>query len=107
LLKSSRNVIVCPATSVLRDGVNTITNFGAPAAAGVALNDAADAADVPPAFVAVTVNVYAVPFVRPNTVHASGPLVHEHVLAPGFAVTVYPVIVKPPLDVGTVHDTTL
>ncbi len=35
------------------------------------------------------------------------PLVGEHDAPPGLAVTVYPVIVKPPLDVGAVHDTTL
>ena len=118
LLKSSRSVIVCPAASVLRDGVNTITNFGATApkppeppelaaATGVALDDAVDALDVPPVFVAVTVNVYAVPFVRPVTVHVSGPLVHEHVLAPGCAVTVYPVIGEGPPQAGAAHDTTL
>jgi hypothetical protein len=36
---------------------------------GVALAEAVEAAPVPDAFVAVTVNVYAVPFVRPETVH--------------------------------------
>jgi hypothetical protein len=36
---------------------------------GVALEDAVEAEPVPDAFVAVTVNVYAVPFVRPVIVH--------------------------------------
>jgi hypothetical protein len=36
---------------------------------GVAAADAVEAAPVPDAFVAVTVNVYEVPFVRPVTVH--------------------------------------
>jgi hypothetical protein len=36
---------------------------------GVAAAEAVDAAPVPDAFVAVTVNVYAVPFVRPVIVH--------------------------------------
>jgi len=36
---------------------------------GVATADATEAAPVPDAFVAVTVKVYAVPFVRPVTVH--------------------------------------
>jgi hypothetical protein len=36
---------------------------------GVAAAEAVDAAPVPEAFVAVTVNVYAVPFVRPVIVH--------------------------------------
>ena len=35
------------------------------------------------------------------------PVVHEHDRPPGLAVTVYPVIVEPPSDVGAVHDTTL
>ena len=38
-------------------------------AAGVAGADGADAAPVPMALVAVTVNVYGVPLVRPVTVH--------------------------------------
>ena len=76
-------------------------------AVGVTLNDAAEAADMPPAFLAVTVNVYAVPFVRPNTVHASGPLVHTHVFPPGCEVTVYPVIGEGPPQAGADHDTTL
>jgi hypothetical protein len=41
---------------------------GAPATvAGITLLDAADGALTPTAFVAVTVNVYAVPFVNPLT----------------------------------------
>jgi hypothetical protein len=38
-------------------------------AAGVTTADTADAADVPIVLVAVAVNVYEVPFVRPVTVH--------------------------------------
>ena len=40
-----------------------------PAAAGVTLLDAAEAALVPMALVAVTVKVYAVPLVKPVTVN--------------------------------------
>jgi len=36
---------------------------------GVALEDAVEAAPAPDAFVAVTLNVYAVPLVRPVIVH--------------------------------------
>ena len=44
--------------------------MGAPGTVeGVAAEDADEAAPVPDAFVAVTVNVYAVPFVRPEIVH--------------------------------------
>jgi hypothetical protein len=57
---------------------------GAPGTvAGVTPFDAADAAPVPSAFVAATVNVYAVPFVRPATVIAVHGAVHVPVMAPG------------------------
>jgi hypothetical protein len=42
--------------------------------AGVTELDAADAVDVPLAFVAVTANVYAVPVVRPDTVIGLAPV---------------------------------
>jgi hypothetical protein len=46
-----------------------LTDVGAPGTVdGVAAADAAEAGPVPDAFVAVTVNVYAVPFVSPLTV---------------------------------------
>ena len=46
------------------------TEVGAPGTVdGVAVEDATEAAPVPEAFVAVTVKVYAVPFVRPEIVH--------------------------------------
>jgi hypothetical protein len=45
------------------------TPVGAPGTvAGTAAAEAAEAAPVPAEFVAVTVNVYEVPFVRPETV---------------------------------------
>ena len=65
----------------------------------------ADAAEVPIALVALTVNVYAVPFVRLVTVAAVAPVV-DAVRPPGAAVTVYPVIGEPPSLTGAVHDTT-
>ena len=46
---------------------------------------------VPAALTADTVNSYLVPLVRPVTVQLNAPLV-VHVLPPGEAVTVYPVI---------------
>ncbi len=49
---------------------------------GVAGGDAADAGPVPMALVAVTVKVYAVPLVRPVTVHDGVPVV-VHVLVAG------------------------
>jgi hypothetical protein len=54
--------------------------------AGVMLLDGLDAGPVPAAFVAVTVNVYAVPFVNPGTV--MGLADREAVIPPGFEVTV-------------------
>jgi hypothetical protein len=64
-------------------------------APGVALAGA-DAGPVPIAFVAVTVNEYAVPLVRPVTVQLVP--VPPHVAPPGLAETVYPVIALPPFD---------
>jgi hypothetical protein len=58
---------------------------------------------VPTAFVAVTVNVYVVPFVRPVTVIVDDPPVA--VMPPTFEVTVYEVIDAPPLFVGGVNVT--
>jgi hypothetical protein len=74
---------------------------------GVIVFDGTDAADGPSAFVAVTVNVYAVPLARPVTVQESGPVVHEHDAPPGLAVTVYPMIGDPPVRAGARHETTL
>jgi hypothetical protein len=54
--------------------------------------------------VAVTVNVYDVPFVRPETVHEVEMLIHTN--KPGFEVTVYSVIAASPLAAGAVHETT-
>jgi len=45
---------------------------------GVTELDATLATLTPTPFVAVTVNVYGVPFVRPVTVHCNGPTDHEH-----------------------------
>jgi hypothetical protein len=48
--------------------------------------DAADGEPMPDAFVAVTVNVYEIPFARPATVHDVESVVHEN--PPGDEVTV-------------------
>ena len=66
-----------------------VTNVGAPGAvAGTAAPEAADATPVPAEFVAVTVNVYEVPFVRPTTVHVVVGAVALHENEPGLDVTV-------------------
>jgi hypothetical protein len=54
---------------------------------GVTAFDAADAGPTPTALVAVTVNVYAVPLVKPGTITFVAPLV-DAVAPPGEAVTV-------------------
>ena len=61
------------------------------------------AAPFPFAFVALTVNRYAVLFARPETVQDVAPLV-VHTWSPD-AVTLYPVIVLPPLSAGADQDT--
>ena len=59
---------------------------GSGAILGVVAALASDAGDVPTTLVAVTVNVYAVPFVRPETVAVLTPVVLT-VAPPGAAVT--------------------
>jgi hypothetical protein len=84
------------------------TEVGEPGgAAGTAAAEAADATEVPIAFVAVTVNVYEVPLVRPDTVHEVDDADDVvQVFDPGEDVTVYPVIVDIPSSAGAVHETT-
>ena len=70
---------------------------------GVIRSVASEAELVPAELVAVTVNVYAVPLVSPVTVQ--GELAQSCVMPPGFAVTVYLVMVAPPLLAGGVNVT--
>jgi hypothetical protein len=67
---------------------------------GVTAVDAADGLELPAELVATTVKVYAVPLVRPVTVIGDAEPVP--VSDPGLEVTVYPVMVEPPLDIGGV-----
>jgi hypothetical protein len=69
----------CPGVAVTAVG-------GCGTATGVTAPDGADAAPNPNAFVARTVKVYAVPFVRPATVVDSAPVVVP-IAPPGLAVT--------------------
>jgi hypothetical protein len=71
--------------------------------AGVIELEAADAGPIPAPFVAVTVKVYAVPFVSPTTV--MGDIAPVAVMPPGDDVTVYPVIDVPPVKAGAVKVT--
>jgi hypothetical protein len=72
-------------------------------ASGVIEALAADASDVPTAFVAVTVNVYDVPFDKPVTVNGLDAPVA--VKPPGLDVTVKLVIAEPPLFAGAENET--
>src|ERR1019366_1615803 len=65
---------------------------------------AGDAGEVPATLVALTVNVYAVPLVRPVSAAWVAPVVVA-VRPPGEAVTVYLVTAEPPLLLGAVQDT--
>jgi hypothetical protein len=83
------------------DGCASLDKSGAKFAFGVADADAAEATESPFAFDALTVNVYAVSFVRPVI------LIGEDVpvaVVPSLAVTTYPVIDDPPLLVGGVNE---
>jgi hypothetical protein len=97
LLAGAVNVIVaCPLPAV------ALTPVGVPGVvAGVTALLAVEDALVPFAFVAVTVNVYAVPFVRPVTIIPDEPPVA--VKPPVLEETVYEVIGEPPLD-GAVNE---
>ena len=73
--------------------------------AGVIEESGLAAAPAPFLLMATTEKVYAVPFVRPETVHVSVPPVLQ-VAPPGLAVTVYPVTVAPPVLAGAAQLTT-
>lgn len=72
------------------------TPVGAPGTvAGVTFTEEGDGGPAPNEFLAATENVYATPFVRPVTMHASAPDVAQ-VCLPGDEVTVYRVIALKP-----------
>ena len=83
------------------------TPVGAPGTIdGTTAADATDAALVPDTFVAVTLKLYAMPFVRPVTVHGfERP--HENdacAAVPTNAVTVNPRTAAPPFETGAVQE---
>jgi len=73
------------------------------ATVGVTLLEAELAGPVPAPFVATTVNVYAVPAVKPDTV--IGDVADVPVIPPGLDVAVYPVIDALPVSDGAVKAT--
>jgi len=90
-------ICVLPTTPV------TAVGTAGAVAAGVTDEEAVDAELVPTPFVAVTVKVYPVPFVKPVTLQVVVPVVLQ-VKLPGVDVTVYPVIADPPFEPGAVQD---
>jgi len=86
------------------DGVGAGVGAGVGGPVGVIALDAIDAGEVVVAFVAVTVNVYAVPLVNPDTVAVVAPVVVA-VNEPGAEVTVYEAIAEEPGLADAVHDT--
>lgn len=62
---------------------------GTGGAVGMTGSDSAEAADVPPGLVAVAVNAYVVPFVKPPTTQEDAGTVIVQVAPPGDAVTRY------------------
>ena len=79
-------------TVTVADVALAITAVGVSGVPGAAIGltepDAAEAEEVPEAFVAVAEKVYGVPVVRPVTVHEVAGLVTVHVLLSGLEVTV-------------------
>jgi len=73
---------------------------------GVTAEEAVEATDCPIELVALTVNVYDVPLVSP-VIECESAVVPAFVSVPpdGIDVTVYPVMVLPPLDEGARNDT--
>ena len=97
LLTGALNIIVAwPLPAVAVPIVGTPDTV-----AGVAELLVTDDALVPTAFVAVTVNVYVVPFVNPVTV--TGEPLPVALNPPMFDVTVYEVIAEPPLLAGALN----
>ncbi len=78
-----------PGTVTVRDGVTAA--------------EESESWPVPMALVALTVKVYAVPLVRPDTSQVSAVVVQ--VRCSGALVTVYPVMALPPSDEGADHET--
>ena len=95
-----------PAATVTTADASLISAVGAGgvpgiAGCGVTESDAAEAAEVPPPFVAVALNVYDVPLVKPVTVQLPEAPVTVHVKDPGVEVTRYDAGV-PPVPAATV-----
>ena len=103
---SDRQIAVTTADASL---ISAVGARGVPGTAGCGVtgSDAEDAADVPPPFVAVALNVYDVPLVKPDTVQLPEEPVTVQVKDPGVDVTAYDVGVPPePAATVTTADAT-
>ena len=84
-----------------------LTLVGAPGIVrGVMDVDSTDAGELPAAFTAITVKVYAVPLLNPEKVHERFKVFVQSAgaVTAGDEVTKYPVILAPPLDTGALHE---
>ena len=93
-------IVACPSPAVA-----VIVDGGVAGACGVTADVAEEATELPISFVATTVNVYAVPLVKPETTHEDAFAAAVHVNPPGDEVTVKPVSAAPPLIRGAVKET--
>jgi hypothetical protein len=72
---------------------------------GVTAVEATDGPELPTPFLAIAVNVYGVPLLKPDISHPALGFVVTHVNPPGDEVTIYSTIADPPLSVGAVNVT--
>lgn len=94
---ADQDTVTCPSpaeTDVIAGAPGTV--------AGITESEVAEVAPTPIAFVAVTVNVYGVPLLRPVTAHDI--VADSHVRPPGAAVTMYFVTADPRSSAGD-HET--
>ena len=99
---------LAPDTVITEDPFATVavTEVGADGApADVTDADVPLAEELPIAFVATAVNVYATPSVNPDTAHEVALAAAVHVKPPGLEVIVYPVMAEPPLLAGALKFT--
>ena len=99
---------LAPDTVITEEPFATVavTEVGADGApADVTDADVPLAEELPIAFVATAVNVYATPSVNPDTAHEVALAAAVHVKPPGLEVIVYPVMAEPPLLAGALKFT--
>ena len=93
-------IVVLPFTPSPCNNKTTFAKYGSLLPSGIITFDGSDSGPSPFIFVACTVNVYDVPFVNPETI--IGDEEPTAAILSGVLLTVYPVIVEPPLLSGGV-----